>query len=65
MADDYPADAVTTSPHEPFHQLLVEYGLADAARGRSDATLVDRSHPLHPRRPVSLHLLLAVRTYLR
>jgi formate dehydrogenase major subunit len=46
MAHDYPADAVTASPDEPFHRLLADYGLADAPRGRANATLVDRSHPL-------------------
>lgn len=46
LARDYRAGAVAESPHEPFHQLLVRYGLEHVPRGPVDAAMVDESHPI-------------------
>ncbi|MGZ4690695.1 MAG: formate dehydrogenase subunit alpha [Acidimicrobiia bacterium] len=46
LARDYRTGAVAASPHEPFHRLLLRYGLEHAPRGPADASLVDVSHPL-------------------
>ena len=53
------------SADEPFSRLLADHGLVGTPNRRSDPSLVDDSHPTDPRRPVALHLVLALRAHLR
>jgi formate dehydrogenase major subunit len=46
LARDYPADAITAHPDEPFHRLLLDHDLSGDADGRTDPAKVDDSHPL-------------------
>jgi formate dehydrogenase major subunit len=45
LAHDYPADAVASSPGEPFHRMLADYGV-EATPDPHPAAVVDDSHPL-------------------
>jgi formate dehydrogenase major subunit len=45
LVRDHPADAVASSPEEPFHRLLADHDLTGTAHG-PDPALVDDSHPL-------------------
>ena len=45
LARPYPRDVVARAPDEPFHRLLLAYGLADEPTGSGEPAKVDDPHP--------------------